>query len=230
MGALVAAWGIGRRMLARLVRLPHSRSTGLARESKLCTRPGRHPSAPVLAEHPCLEGRRRQAADARWPVRHAGMYVVIAIPGGVAMNNQAAFCVNGYVATPPSADFTRNGTPTLRMRIGWTPRRIDKKTGDWTDDETSFATVRCYSTVARNAAACLHKGDPILLKGTIKIREYVNQAGVRGHVVEITADSIGHDLSRGVSLFTKVPANLGQTALDRLREDVAAGRIRLPGD
>jgi len=116
------------------------------------------------------------------------------------------------------------------MRIGWTPRRIDKKTGDWTDDETSFATVRCYSTVARNAAACLHKGDPILLKGTIKIREYVNQAGVRGHVVEITADSIGHDLSRGVSLFTKVPANLGQTALDRLREDVAAGRIRLPGD
>jgi len=146
------------------------------------------------------------------------------------MNNQAAFCVNGYVATPPSADFTRNGTPTLRMRIGWTPRRIDKKTGDWTDDETSFATVRCYSTIARNAAACLHKGDPILLKGTIKIREYVNQAGVRGHVVEITADSIGHDLSRGVSLFTKVPANLGQTALDRLREDVAAGRIRLPGD
>lgn len=143
------------------------------------------------------------------------------------MANEATFSVTGYVATPPKSGYTRDGTRTLYMRVGWTPRRIDKRTGEWTDQPTSFVGVTCYRKVAENAAACLRRGDPIVLKGTLRVREFGDDKRV---TVDVFADSIGHDLSRGVTIFKKNTEQLEQTALEREREMAAQGREPLPGD
>jgi single-strand DNA-binding protein len=143
------------------------------------------------------------------------------------MANEATFSVTGYVATPPKSGYTRNGTRTLYMRVGWTPRRMDKRTGEWTDQPTSFVSVTCYRKVAENAAACLRRGDPIVLKGTLAVREYGEDKRV---TVDVFADSIGHDLSRGVTVFKKNTEQLEQTALERERAMAAMGREPLPGD
>lgn len=143
------------------------------------------------------------------------------------MANEATFSVTGYVATPPKGGYTRNGTRTLYMRVGWTPRRMDKRTGEWTDQATSFVGVTCYRKVAENAAACLRKGDPIVVKGTLTVREYGEDKRVS---VEVFAESIGHDLSRGVTIFKKNTEQLEQTALERERAMAAVGREPLPDD
>ncbi len=135
------------------------------------------------------------------------------------MVNEAYFSVTGYVATQPRLGFTRTQVPTLQMRVGWTPRRRDQKTGDWADEPSSFATVMCYRKVAEHAAACLRKGDPIIVKGTLRTREFEDAAGGRRISVDVLADSIGHDLSRGISLFTRSRAQVSQTALEQYRQE-----------
>jgi single-strand DNA-binding protein len=145
------------------------------------------------------------------------------------MANEAFFAVSGYVATQPKKGFTKGGTFAVSMRVAWTPRVMNKVTGEWADQETSFVSVTCYRKVAENAARCLRRGDPVVLRGTLKVREYTDQTGARRNAVDVVADSLGHDMSRGTSQFTKTPQHAEQTA-EEYEWSAAAGRNPLPGD
>ncbi|HUC21772.1 MAG TPA: single-stranded DNA-binding protein [Streptosporangiaceae bacterium] len=146
------------------------------------------------------------------------------------MANEATFSVSGYVATQPKGGWTRDGTRTVFMRLGWTPRRIDKTTGEWTDQPSSFVSVICYRRVAENAALCLRRGDPVVVKGTLRVREYGEENGPKRTAVEVIADTIGHDLSRGITIFKKSTEQLEKTAAEREQEVAAAARQAWPGD
>jgi single-strand DNA-binding protein len=116
------------------------------------------------------------------------------------------------------------------MRLGWTPRRIDRTTGEWTDQPTSFISVICYRKVAENAALCLRRGDPVVVKGNLRVREYGDEKGPKRTSVEVVADSIGHDLSRGITIFKKSTEQLEKTAAEREQQEAAVAREPLPGD
>jgi single-strand DNA-binding protein len=146
------------------------------------------------------------------------------------MANEATFSVSGYVATQPKGGWTRDGTRTVFMRLGWTPRRIDKTTGEWTDQPSSFVSVICYRKVAENAALCLRRGDPVVVKGSLRVREYGEENGPKRTTVEVIADTIGHDLSRGITVFKKSTGQLEKTAAEQEQETAAAARQALPGD
>ena len=144
------------------------------------------------------------------------------------MVNEAYFAVSGYVATQPKVDRLDNGTCALSMRVAWTPRVMDRATGEWTDRPTSFVTVTCYRKVAENAARCLRRGDAIMLRGSLRVREFIDQAGAKRNSVDVVADSLGHDMSRGTSHYTKVSQHAEQTAEEY--ESSIAQRNPLPGD
>ena len=76
------------------------------------------------------------------------------------MANEASFSVSGYVATEPKPGVTKGGARSLYMRVGWTPRWLDRATGDWADQPTSFVSVICYRKVAENAAGVPAPGRP----------------------------------------------------------------------
>ncbi len=147
------------------------------------------------------------------------------------MANEAHVSVVGFVATQPRAGYTKGGSRTVSMRMGWTPRTFDRETEAWSDLPSSFVTVQCYKKVAEHAAVCLRRGDPIVVRGTMRVREYVDQNGQRRSSVEVHADSIGHDLSRGITVFSRPPAQAGQTAYEYEQSlAAAAGRNPLLGD
>ena len=147
------------------------------------------------------------------------------------MINEAQFSVSGFVATQPKSGMTKTGTRTLSMRVGWTPRSYDRKTSEWADQPSSFITVQCYNKAAEHGYVCLRRGDPVVVRGTLRVREYVDQNGVRRSSVDVHADSIGHDLSRGIAVFNKTRAQVEQTAYEHERAMAAAeGRNPLPGD
>jgi len=143
------------------------------------------------------------------------------------MVNEATISVSGYIATQPKGGWTKDGTRTVSMRLGWTPRRIDKTTGEWVDQPSSFVSVICYRKVAENAALCLRRGDPVVVKGSLRVREYGDEP--KRTAVEVIADTIGHDLSRGITFFRKATEQLEKTVAERELVEAAA-REPLPGD
>jgi single-strand DNA-binding protein len=134
------------------------------------------------------------------------------------MFNEAQVSVVGYVATEPSYVKVGNGIPKLTMRVAWTTRRRDASTGEWVDANTSFVWVTCWRRLADNLATCLRKGDPVLLRGRLEVRPFVGKDGQRRISVDVDANTLGHDLSRGVAGFRRVWEKTGKTA-----EELAAG-------
>ena len=118
------------------------------------------------------------------------------------MINDAQVFLSGYVAREPRFRITANGISNVSMRVAYTPRRMDRETGEWTDGTTSFVTVVCWRTLADNVAKCLHKGEPVLVKGRLQVRPY-EKDGVSRLAVEVEATSVGHDLARGVASFQR---------------------------
>lgn len=147
------------------------------------------------------------------------------------MVNEAHFSVTGYVATQPQLRELRDGTAALTFRLGWTPRVIDRTTGEWSDTSSSFVSVTCFRKVAENAGRSLRRGDPVVLKGTLRVREWTDRAGTKRPAVEVSADFLGHDLAKGTTIFTKQARHTERTAEEYQRlQAEAARREPLPGD
>jgi single-strand DNA-binding protein len=140
------------------------------------------------------------------------------------MFNEAQISVVGYVASEPSyVKVGRNDIPKLTMRVAWTTRRRDAASGQWVDANTSFVSVTCWRRLADNLATCLRKGDPVVLRGRLDVRSFVGRDGQRRTSVEVDANTLGHDLNRGVAGFRRVFDKSGRTA-----EETAAGRDSVP--
>jgi single-strand DNA-binding protein len=107
----------------------------------------------------------------------------------------------GFVAREPYLRETKNGVHVADVRIGTTTRMIDKQTGEWADADTSYFTVTCWRRLADHAKHSLHKGDPVVVKGRFRTNSYEDKAGQPRTEVQIMADTVGHDLSRGIANY-----------------------------
>jgi single-strand DNA-binding protein len=132
------------------------------------------------------------------------------------MINEAQVFLAGYVATEPTCRTTNRGKPEAQMRVGYTPRRMDRETGEWVDERTSFVSVKCWGRLANNVAVCIRKGEPVVVMGRVQVREYAAKDGAKGQSVDVYASSIGYDLARGVARFSRLMPSSGETAADRL--------------
>jgi len=124
----------------------------------------------------------------------------------------------GFVAQDPNIRTTATGKLVTKVRVGTTPRFRDSATGQWRDAETSYYNVSCWARLADHVRASLHKGDPVIVKGKFRTSTFEDKNGQLRTSIEITADTVGHDLSRG-------PANY-----IRLRPQHVTTDDDLPGD
>ena len=100
------------------------------------------------------------------------------------------------------------GWSYARFRLACTPRFL--KQGEWTDGETPWVTVRCTNRTAINVRDSLKKGDPVLVSGKLRTHVWQNSEGERQDRLVVEAVSLGHDLTRGTSVFQR-PARTDQT-------------------
>ncbi|MCF8528605.1 MAG: single-stranded DNA-binding protein [Aquiluna sp.] len=111
--------------------------------------------------------------------------------------------VSGLVATSPRNVITKDGLSVTSFRLASTQRRFDRETNSWIDAETNWFTVSAFRQLASNTALSINKGDRIVVNGRIKVRDWDN--GERtGTTIEIEAESLGHDLTFGTSVFERV--------------------------
>ncbi|PZF81958.1 single-stranded DNA-binding protein [Jiangella anatolica] len=119
--------------------------------------------------------------------------------------SEVMITVVGNVATEPRMDETKKGERFASFRLACNSQRYDSRTRTWVDDDASYYTVYCWrAPLADNIKTSLHKGDPVLVYGRLKNREWRDDNNAMRVSPEITARSLGHDLYRGISLFTKV--------------------------
>lgn len=83
----------------------------------------------------------------------------------------------------------------LNFRVACNERRFDKASESWVDGESLYLSVSCWRRLAENAAS-LVKGDPVIVRGKLRTREWTTDQGERRSVVELEANSIGPDLAR----------------------------------
>jgi single-strand DNA-binding protein len=113
------------------------------------------------------------------------------------MSQGAFVTLVGFVAQDPSIKPTKNGKLVTDVRVGTTPRYRDTASGEWRDGQTSYFTVSCWQRLADHARASLRKGDPVLVKGRFRAHSYEDRNGQIRTEIRITADTLGHDLTRG---------------------------------
>ena len=120
----------------------------------------------------------------------------------------------GFVAREPYLRETKNGVHVADMRIGATTRMLDKQTGEWVDADTSYFTVTCWRRLADHAKASLHKGDPVVVKGRFRTKNYEDKVGQLRTEVQIMAETVGHDLTRGIANYIWPKHTRQDTAAD----------------
>jgi single-strand DNA-binding protein len=137
------------------------------------------------------------------------------------MSQDNQITLRGFLTAEPRYHQTRTtGTPVTELRVGSTPRRLDRETGEWVDLPTSYFQVRCWRRLAINAVGSLHKGDNVVIRGRFYMRSWTDNQQHQRSVLEIEADSLGHDLNHGWSHFmrgskeryTNAPADAGEAA------------------
>jgi single-strand DNA-binding protein len=119
------------------------------------------------------------------------------------MSQDNQITLRGYLTAEPKFKETATRIPLTEIRVGSTPRRLNRETGEWQDGQASYYNVTCWRRLAINAASSLHKGDMVVVRGRFHTNTWLDNQQQTRTSLEIEADSIGHDLAYGWSHFLR---------------------------
>ena len=111
--------------------------------------------------------------------------------------------VVGNVVDSPRKVRAGKGEVT-KFRVASTPRRFDSTAQRFVDGETFYVDVECWDDLGTHVLASVGSGDPVVVLGSISTSEWESDAGRRSRD-RIRARAVGHNLSWGLSKFTKLP-------------------------
>jgi single-strand DNA-binding protein len=129
-----------------------------------------------------------------------------------------AVAVQGIVATRPRHVIPELGAPvtTFRLVTGRVP--LDGAgSADSNRGWHNWYTVTATHELAVSCAACVARGDPLVVSGRLRVRDWEGEP--EGITAEIEAQAIGHDLAWGHSVFTRRVAEAPLVAHDDVRGD-----------
>ena len=99
--------------------------------------------------------------------------------------------VRGYIATAPTQKYLpKTNIPLANFRLASTPCWFDNSTGQWRESDTNWYTVNCFRALAHNSARSLHVGQPVLVTGRLKVKQFERSDGSQGTSIEIDASSM----------------------------------------
>ena len=107
--------------------------------------------------------------------------------------------ITGYAGT--DVEVRGNGT-VATFRLASTPRVRSK--GEWTDGNTTWLEVSCFRALAEHVFASVHRGDAVVVVGRLRTSVW-EKDGQTHERLALEADTVGHDLTRGVTVFRRRP-------------------------
>ncbi|GGP02381.1 single-stranded DNA-binding protein [Nonomuraea glycinis] len=128
--------------------------------------------------------------------------------------NDIYITLTGNVAAEPRQYTFDDGVKVTSLRVLTSHRYFDKKLGQWVDGEKVCFAVRCWRALADNVAHSVRVGQPVVVSGKLRIREF-EQEGERRFMPEVEASSVGHDLRWGTGTFAKPERGGAAAAVSR---------------
>ena len=109
----------------------------------------------------------------------------------------------GTLGTEPELRTTPQGSEVVSFRLATNERRRNPAGDGWIDGPTSWFRVSAWDRLGRNAHASLHKGQRVVVQGTLRIAEFTTEAHGTSRTAEVRAAALGHDLAHGTTGFTR---------------------------
>jgi single-strand DNA-binding protein len=120
------------------------------------------------------------------------------------MSNDTMVTLQGHVGGDVQLR-TAGESCVANIRVACTPRRYQRRTDEWVNGTTQWYTVNAWRALGEHCARSLRRGDPVIVHGRLHARTYINKHNVEVLTFEIEALMVGHDLSRGISQFIRLP-------------------------
>jgi single-strand DNA-binding protein len=108
---------------------------------------------------------------------------------------ETTLTVVGRVATTVTQVTFNDGGLKASFRLASRERRFDRDQQTWVDGAQLFLGVVCWRNLADRVIAALRVGDPVIVRGKLRTREY-EKDGQSHTVMEVEATSVGPDLAR----------------------------------
>ena len=138
---------------------------------------------------------------------------------------QSTVTLVGNVVTDVTLRQTSGGA-VAGFRMAATNGYLDRRTSQWVE-RTTYVSISAWRSLGENVAGSLHKGQPIVVVGRPRQREF-EKDGQTHQVIEIDAELVGHDLTRGTAAFVRT--RRGPQTADLARESVVATELSGDGD
>jgi single-strand DNA-binding protein len=121
------------------------------------------------------------------------------------MNNTVT--VVGNLASDPELRYTSSGTAMANISVA-VNRRWRDRNDEW-QEETSFFRGTLWREMAENAAESLHKGDRVIITGSLEQRSWETPEGDKRSVVELRIDEIGPSVRWATATINKTARSGG---------------------
>lgn len=136
---------------------------------------------------------------------------------------QSTVTLVGNVVTDVTVRQTSSG-PVAGFRLAATNGYLDRRTQQWVE-RTTYLSVSAWRGLGEHVAASVAKGQPVVVVGRLRQHDY-ERDGQRVSAVEVDADLVGHDLSRGTAQFVR--ARRGPQTADLARDALLATELSGP--
>jgi len=118
--------------------------------------------------------------------------------------------MTGYVGGDVEFRTVKEEYTFASFRLACTPRLW--RGGEWVDAETTWIAVSCSRGLAENVRSSIGKGDPVVVAGKLRTDRWTDGQGGAHERLVIEAVSVGHDLSRGTSVFRRASRAVAEAA------------------
>lgn len=112
--------------------------------------------------------------------------------------------VVGNLADDPQLRYTNGGVAVVSVRVGSTPRVMNRQTNQWEDGETLWITCTAWRELAENVAQSLTKGTRVVVTGRLKpASAYQTAQGEARASTELEIEEIGPSLRYATASVTR---------------------------
>jgi single-strand DNA-binding protein len=114
-------------------------------------------------------------------------------------DNDNSITLVGRIGQEPELRATSKGD-VLNFTLATSERRRGAD-DTWSDGPTSWFRVTAWNDLARHAHASLHRGQQVIVRGVLTIREFQLEGGGKSRTAELRATALGHDLRWGTTTY-----------------------------
>ncbi|MCA1677371.1 MAG: single-stranded DNA-binding protein [Actinobacteria bacterium] len=107
--------------------------------------------------------------------------------------NEISFTAAANLTTDPELRYTSSARPVTNLRLAVSSRRRSTE-GTWVDAPTTYLDGTVWGEQAERVAARLHKGDRVMVSGTLVTRTWTGDDGTERRKLEVAVDELGASL------------------------------------